>query len=180
MGLSGGQEVCFNAKMHLERTALKPAATAFYEMRRFWRFRDAEQPIIKRSRLGLAAEWHGQLHMVKRFDWHCDFSHQSERRVRAARKLLPHHAASNTACLAELTRGMADILVTAYPKKVAHAWATAIADTGTIARSVLDHGLLTNRPYPTSSLPVSTSTAPITPSANDKQATSTNAHSAGQ
>jgi hypothetical protein len=47
--------------------------------------------------------------------------------------------------LAELTRSIADILVTAYPKKDAHAYAAALADAGTIARSILDRGLLTSR-----------------------------------
>ena len=47
--------------------------------------------------------------------------------------------------LAELTRSIADILVTAYPKTDANAYAAALADARTIASSVIDGGLLTSR-----------------------------------
>ena len=44
---------------------------------------------------------------------------------------------------AVLTRSIADILLTAYPKKDSIAYAAALADANTIARSILDCGLLT-------------------------------------
>jgi hypothetical protein len=47
--------------------------------------------------------------------------------------------------LIELTRSIADILVTAYPTKNARAYASALADAGAIASSILDRGLLTSR-----------------------------------
>jgi hypothetical protein len=40
---------------------------------------------------------------------------------------------------AELTHSIADILVIAYPKKVARVYAAALADAETIVGSVLDH-----------------------------------------
>jgi hypothetical protein len=46
--------------------------------------------------------------------------------------------------LADLTRSVADILVTAYPKKDPAAFAAALADAEIIASSVLDRGLLTS------------------------------------
>jgi hypothetical protein len=46
--------------------------------------------------------------------------------------------------LAELTRSIADILVTAYPTKDARAYAAALADAGTIASSIQDRRLLTS------------------------------------
>jgi hypothetical protein len=74
---------------------------------------------------------------------------------------------------ADLTHSIADILVTASPKKDPNAHAAALADAETIVSSVLDRGHLTSRPIHNSSPPVSTSTTPITASANDNQATST-------
>jgi len=47
--------------------------------------------------------------------------------------------------LTDLTRSIADILVTAYPNKDSNAYATALADAKIIASSVLDRGLLTSR-----------------------------------
>ena len=47
--------------------------------------------------------------------------------------------------LDELTRSIADILITAYPKKDPSAYAAALADAEIIANSVLDRGLLTSR-----------------------------------
>jgi hypothetical protein len=72
----------------------------------------------------------------------------------------------------DLTHSIADILVTAYPKKDPNAYAAALSDAETIVSSVLDRHL-TSRPISTGSPPVSTSNAPINPSANDKQASST-------
>ena len=46
--------------------------------------------------------------------------------------------------LAELTHSIADILVTAYPKTDANAYAAALPDARTIASSVIDGGLLTS------------------------------------
>jgi hypothetical protein len=46
--------------------------------------------------------------------------------------------------LTELTRSIADILVTAYPKTDANAYAAALADAQTLASSVIDRGLLTS------------------------------------
>jgi hypothetical protein len=46
--------------------------------------------------------------------------------------------------LGQLTRSIADILVTAYAKKDARAYADALADAETIGRSILDRGLLTS------------------------------------
>jgi hypothetical protein len=50
--------------------------------------------------------------------------------------------------LAELTRSIADILVTAYPKTDANAYAAALADAQTLANSVIDRGLLTSHKNP--------------------------------
>jgi hypothetical protein len=72
---------------------------------------------------------------------------------------------------ADLTHSIADILVTAYPKKDPNAHAAAIADAETIVSSVLDRGDFANTL--TNSQPVSTSTDPITPSANDNEVTPT-------
>jgi hypothetical protein len=47
--------------------------------------------------------------------------------------------------LAELTRSIADILLVAYPKTDANAYAAAYADAQTLASSVIDRGLLTSR-----------------------------------
>jgi hypothetical protein len=47
--------------------------------------------------------------------------------------------------LVDLTRSVADILITVYPKKDSNACATALADARAIAGSVLDRGLLTSR-----------------------------------
>ena len=44
--------------------------------------------------------------------------------------------------LADLTRSIADILITAYPKRDSIAYAAALADAKIIARSVVDGGLL--------------------------------------
>jgi hypothetical protein len=52
---------------------------------------------------------------------------------------------ARTLFLADLTRSIADILVTAYPKKDSSTYAAALADAGTIAHSILDRGLLTSR-----------------------------------
>jgi hypothetical protein len=76
---------------------------------------------------------------------------------------------------ADLTHSIADILATAYPKKDPNAYAAAIADAETIVSSVLDRGHLSSRPTLTGSQPASTSTAPLTQSANDNQATTTKA-----
>jgi hypothetical protein len=46
--------------------------------------------------------------------------------------------------LADLTRSVADILVTAYPKKDPVALATALADAEIIASSILRHAHLTS------------------------------------
>jgi hypothetical protein len=46
--------------------------------------------------------------------------------------------------LTDLTRSIAGILVTAYPKKDSNTYATALADARTIANAVLDRGLLTS------------------------------------
>jgi|SoiMethySBSTD1v2_1073268.scaffolds.fasta_scaffold1563879_1 hypothetical protein len=46
--------------------------------------------------------------------------------------------------LADLTRSIADILITANPQKDPVALAAALADARTIASSVLDRGLLTS------------------------------------
>jgi hypothetical protein len=51
--------------------------------------------------------------------------------------------------LAELTRSIADILVTAYPMTDANAYAAALADAQTLASSVIDRGLLTSHKNPT-------------------------------
>lgn len=55
--------------------------------------------------------------------------------------------------VADLTHSIADILVTAYPKKDPNAHAAAIADAETIVSSVLERGQLTSRPIPTRSPP---------------------------
>ena len=47
--------------------------------------------------------------------------------------------------LADLTRSIADILITAYPKKDSIAFTAALADARTIASSVLDRGFLTSQ-----------------------------------
>ena len=46
--------------------------------------------------------------------------------------------------LFDLTHSVADVLVAAYPKKDSNAYAAALVDARTIARSVLDLGLLTS------------------------------------
>jgi hypothetical protein len=46
--------------------------------------------------------------------------------------------------LAELTRSIADILVAAYPKTDANAYAAALADAQTLASSVINRRLLTS------------------------------------
>ena len=46
--------------------------------------------------------------------------------------------------LADLTRSIADILVTAYSDEDSNAYAMALADAKIIASSVLDRGLLTS------------------------------------
>src|SRR5947207_13024110 len=46
--------------------------------------------------------------------------------------------------LVDLTRSIADILITAYPKHDSNDYAAALADAEIIASSVLDRGLLTS------------------------------------
>ena len=67
--------------------------------------------------------------------------HRSQGRFTAAAE---GTAQARSLFLVDLTRSIADILITAYPKKGSNAYTAALADAEIIASSVLDRGLLTS------------------------------------
>jgi hypothetical protein len=72
---------------------------------------------------------------------HLLMEHRSQGRFTRAAEGTDH---ARSLFLADLTRSIADILVTPYSDEDSNAYATALADAKIIASSVLDRGLLTS------------------------------------